>query len=85
MTRTSNPNDKTAIPANGAAPIVGSAAVVAGAADSIDNFSGINGIINTISKTAKTAAAEGGKGRNRHAHVVSPMTAQGQEGNDSPS
>jgi hypothetical protein len=75
MTRTSDPHDKTAIPANGAAPIVGAAAIVAYAADSISNGAGIDGIINAILETAETAAAEGegGGGGNRHAHVVSPM------------
>ena len=42
MTRTSDPHDKTAIPANGAAPIVGAAAILAGAADSIGNGAGID-------------------------------------------
>jgi hypothetical protein len=42
MTRTSNPHDKTAIPANGAAPIVGAAAILAGASDSIGNGAGID-------------------------------------------
>jgi hypothetical protein len=75
MTRTSDPHDKTAIPANGADQIVGAAAIAAGAADSIDNGAGIDGVINAISKTAKTATAEGegGGGGNRHACVVSPM------------
>jgi hypothetical protein len=75
MTRTSNPHDKTAIPANGAALILGAAAIAAGAAESIGNEAGIDGIINAISETAKTTAAEGegGGGGNRHAHVVSPM------------
>ncbi len=75
MMKTSDPHDKTAIPANGATPIVGAAAIVAGAADSIGNGAGIDGVINAISETAETAAAEGegGGGRNRHARVVSPM------------
>jgi hypothetical protein len=42
MTRTSNPCDETAIPANGATPIVGAAAILAGAADSIGNGAGID-------------------------------------------
>jgi hypothetical protein len=75
MTRTSDPHDKTAIPANGAALIVGAAAIATGAADSIGNGAGIDGVINAISKTAETTAAEGegGGGGNRHARVVSPM------------
>ncbi len=78
MTRTTDPHDKTAIPANGAAPIVGAAAIAAGAADSIGNGAGIDGIIDAISETAKTAETatvegEGGGGGNRHARVVSPM------------
>ncbi len=76
MTRTSNLHDKTAIPANGAAPIVGAAAIAADAADSIGNGAGIDCVINAITETAKTAAAEdeGGGGGNRHgARVVSLM------------
>ena len=75
MTMTSDPRDKPAIPANGAATIVGSAAIAAGATDSISNGAGIDGIINAILETAETAAAEGegGGGGNRHARVVSPM------------
>ncbi len=75
MRRTSNPHDQTAIPAHGATPIEGTAAIAAGAADSIGNGAGIDGIINAIFETAETAAAEGegGGGGNRHARVVSPM------------
>jgi hypothetical protein len=76
MTRTSDPHEETAIPDNGAAPIVGAAAITAGATDSIGNGASIDGVINVISETAETAAAEGegGGGGNRHACVVSPMT-----------
>jgi hypothetical protein len=84
-TMTSNPLDETAIPADGAASIIGIAAIAAGAADSISNGAGIDSVINAISATADTAAAEGGGGGNRHARVVSPVTAQGQEGVDFPS
>jgi hypothetical protein len=42
MLRTSNPCDKTAIPADGAAPIVGAAAILAGATDSIGNEASID-------------------------------------------
>jgi hypothetical protein len=75
MTKTSDHHDKTVIPANGAAPIVGASAIAAGAADSIGIGASIDGIINAISETAETAAAEGegGGGGNRHARVVSPM------------
>jgi hypothetical protein len=78
MTRTSDLHEETVIPANGAAPIVGTAAIAAGAADSIGNGAVIDGVINAISETAKTAETdaadgEGGGGGNRHAHVVSPM------------
>jgi hypothetical protein len=82
---TSNPRDKTAIPANWATKIVGSAAIVAGATDSISNGTGIDGVINAISATAENATAEDGGGGNRHARVVSPTIAQGQEGVDFPS
>ncbi len=41
MTRTSDPCDETAIPTNGAAPIVRAAAILSGAADSIGNGAGI--------------------------------------------
>jgi hypothetical protein len=81
---TFDPCDKPAIPANRANTIVGVAAIVAGAVDSISNGAGIDGIINAISATAKTASAEGGEGGNRHARVVSSTTAQGQEGFDFP-
>jgi hypothetical protein len=75
MTRTSDPHDKTAIPANGATPIIEAAAIVAGATDSIGNGAGIDGVINAISKNAETdtAEGEGAGGGNRHARVVSPM------------
>jgi hypothetical protein len=85
MTMNSNPGDETAIHASGVATIVRTAAVAAESADSIGNEAGIDGIINAISATAKTATAEGGGGGNRHAPVVLPTTAQGQEGVDFPS
>ncbi len=42
MTRTSYPRDKTVILANGAAPVVGAATILAGVADSVGNGTGID-------------------------------------------